>query len=292
MKKLSLILLSFVAWATVYGQADTSATRLDRFMSFQENYMNAMSEQQAGNHLIALNYLKMCAQADSTNASIPYLMSLNYLAVEDLAQAVASAEKAHRLEPNEVQYTENLINLYAADKRYPEAIALLVDLEKSDSRYRADLIRLYLFSGDYKQALKLIDQSIKEEGPSDKWEKISINALVAAGKYTAAIKQIDALLKQKDDPRLAIQRATILIKKGKIKDGIGFLEQYRMKNPDGAGLINIALTRILVDQKMYADSFAALDLVVPDPGIDAESKVRLIGSLKEFRQQGDPDGKV
>lgn len=291
-KKLSFLLSLLVAAATAYGQADSSATQLDRFMSFQENYMNALSEQQSGNHLIALNYLKLCSQTDSTNASIPYLMSMNYLAVEDIGQAIVSAEKAHRLEPGNAQYAENLVNLYAAGERIPEAIELLVRLEKNDPKYRQDLIRLYLFSGDSKQAVRLIDESIKKDGPSDKMERLRIEALIAGEKYAYAIKQIDILLKQKDDFRLAIQKAAVLAKMNKTQDGIRFLEQYRTKNPDSAGLINIALTRILAEQKMYPESFAALALTVSDPRVSADSKVRLIGSLEEFREQGDPDGKI
>lgn len=113
------------------------------------------------------------AGAEKIYANIVQIQPANAIAFNNLAwvegqlkkgSAIANAEKANKLLPNQPAFMDTLANLLADKGDYAKAIELqnkVISLQEDNSVFKLNLAKMYIKSGDKKQAKNVLDELTK-----------------------------------------------------------------------------------------------------------------------------------
>jgi tetratricopeptide (TPR) repeat protein len=253
------------------GCSSSQQAPADRLITLQDRKLNEVQHDQALQHFIegaALDAKGSFAEAileyqealqSDQNASIYYAISRDYLLLNKVDRALATASEAVRLEPQNISYRENLGTIYFNALRTDLAIHEYEKIIKIDSNYVAGWIALaHLYQPTQPQkALNIYEMMLERNG-----EQLDI-LFQCAQLYSALGRFDDAAIKYKRmlelDPNnkpLQKQLAETYAKGGKLDQARSILES--MVEVDSSDVEVVAtLADVYLDQKRFQN---AIDL--------------------------------
>lgn len=163
--------------------ADTMSLPADSLIAttplFDRLYLEAVTQQLAGNDSTAMTLLDSCAKLRSDAAEVYYRQAKYYINTGIDSLATRCLERAAELQPGNDTYQESVAETYIRRRDYDSAIKAYENLY-SHQRERTDvldiLVRLYQAKKDFRHMISTIERMEQIDGESDEltFTKMSI----------------------------------------------------------------------------------------------------------------------
>ena len=178
---------------TSFAMAQDTAKRYDHF------FLEAICQQEKGNHDAAFDLLSHCVEIDSTRSEAYYYLSRYYDFLKNKEKGLAYSEKAVQLEPDNETYLETLANTYISRRKYDKAIDVLerlYDKNRDREEVLSMLAQLYEQQKDYEGAIRTLSRLETLEGKSERLSMAKSELYTQKGDKKAAISEMKQLADQ------------------------------------------------------------------------------------------------
>ena len=223
-------MLLLASWGAMSVVAQDEQRRYDAF------FLEAICQQEKGNHDAAFDLLTHCVEIDSTRSEAFYYLARYYDFLKDKDRALAYSEKAARLEPDNETYLETLANTYISRRKYEEAIDVMERIYDKN-RDREDvlslLVQLYEQQKDYEGAIRTLSRLETLEGKSERLSMAKSELYTQKGDKKAAISEMKQLADQyPNDLNYRCLYGTTLYLNGQPKKALAIYNDVLKKDPD------------------------------------------------------------
>ena len=223
-------MLLLASWGAMSVVAQDEQRRYDAF------FLEAICQQEKGNHDAAFDLLTHCVEIDSTRSEAFYYLARYYDFLKDKDKALAYSEKAARLEPDNETYMETLANTYISRRKYEEAIDVMERIYDKN-RDREDvlslLVQLYEQQKDYEGAIRTLSRLETLEGKSERLSMAKSELYTQKGDKKAAISEMKQLADQyPNDLNYRCLYGTTLYLNGQPKKALAIYNDVLKKDPD------------------------------------------------------------
>lgn len=223
-------MLLLASWGAMSVVAQDEQRRYDAF------FLEAICQQEKGNHDAAFDLLTHCVEIDSTRSEAFYYLARYYDYLKDKDKALAYSEKAARLEPDNETYMETLANTYISRRKYVEAIDVMERIYDKN-RDREDvltlLVQLYEQQKDYEGAIRTLSRLETLEGKSERLSMAKSELYTQKGDKKAAISEMKQLADQyPNDLNYRCLYGTTLYLNGQQKKALAIYNDVLKKDPD------------------------------------------------------------
>ena len=223
-------MLLLASWGAMSVVAQDEQRRYDAF------FLEAICQQEKGNHDAAFDLLTHCVEIDSTRSEAFYYLARYYDFLKDKDRALAYSEKAARLEPDNETYLETLANTYISRRKYEEAIDVMERIYDKN-RDREDvlslLVQLYEQQKDYEGAIRTLSRLETLEGKSERLSMAKSELYTQKGDKKAAISEMKQLADQyPNDLNYRCLYGTTLYLNGQQKKALAIYNDVLKKDPD------------------------------------------------------------
>ena len=233
MKKVKHILFFIATLAVSSAAAQDTARRYDSF------FLEAICQQEKGNHDAAFDLLTHCVEIDSTRSEAFFYLARYYDYLKNKEKALAYSEKAAQLEPDNETYLETLANNYISRRQYDKAIDAMERLYGMNSE-REDvlslLVQLYEQQQNYEGAIQTLTRLETKEGKSERLSMAKSELYTRKGDKKAAINEMKHLADQyPNDQNYRCLYGTTLYMNGQQKKALAIYADVLKKEPDNRG---------------------------------------------------------
>lgn len=233
MKKVKHILLFIATLVVSLAAAQDTARRYDAF------FLEAICQQEKGNHDAAFDLLTHCVEIDSTRSEAFFYLARYYDYLKNKEKALAYSEKAAQLEPDNETYLETLANTYISRRQYDKAIDAMERLYGMNSE-REDvlslLVQLYEQQQNYEGAIQTLTRLETKEGKSERLSMAKSELYTRKGDKKAAINEMKHLADQyPNDQNYRCLYGTTLYMNGQQKKALAIYADVLKKEPDNRG---------------------------------------------------------
>ena len=169
---------------------------------FKSLYYKGVKEKLLGNYANAYAYFEKCLSLDKDVPAVYYELSQIAYVTKDYEKAKELAEKAYKMDNENLWYGSFLVSIYEELADFDNAkriIKRLIEKDPSNIDFKLELARLYENEGSYEEAIKIFDDIEKVNGLN---EDISIEKeklYLRLNKYDKAVGEIKRLLKKNPD---------------------------------------------------------------------------------------------
>ena len=225
-----LSLLSFPSFLICSAQDAEKNRRYDAF------FLEAICQQEKGNHDAAFDLFSHCVEIDSTRSEAFYYLARYYDFLKNKDKALAYSEKAAQLEPENETYLETLANTYISRRKYDQAIVVMERIY-NQNRDREDvlsmLVQLYEQQKDYEGAIRTLSRLEMLEGKSERLSMAKSELYTQKGDKKAAIAEMKQLADQyPNDLNYRCLYGTTLYLNGQQKKALAIYNDVLKKDPD------------------------------------------------------------
>lgn len=233
MKKVKHILFFIATLVVSSAAAQDTARRYDAF------FLEAICQQEKGNHDAAFDLLTHCVEIDSTRSEAFFYLARYYDYLKNKEKALAYSEKAAQLEPDNETYLETLANTYISRRQYDKAIDAMERLYGMNSE-REDvlslLVQLYEQLQNYEGAIQTLTRLETKEGKSERLSMAKSELYTRKGDKKAAINEMKHLADQyPNDQNYRCLYGTTLYMNGQQKKALAIYADVLKKEPDNRG---------------------------------------------------------
>ena len=233
MKKVKHILFFIATLAVSSAAAQDTARRYDAF------FLEAICQQEKGNHDAAFDLLTHCVEIDSTRSEAFFYLARYYDYLKNKEKALAYSEKAAQLEPDNETYLETLANNYISRRQYDKAIDAMERLYGMNSE-REDvlslLVQLYEQQQNFEGAIQTLTRLETKEGKSERLSMAKSELYTRKGDKKAAINEMKHLADQyPNDQNYRCLYGTTLYMNGQQKKALAIYADVLKKEPDNRG---------------------------------------------------------
>ena len=215
---------------TSFAMAQDTAKRYDNF------FLEAICQQEKGNHDAAFDLLTHCVEIDSTRSEAYYYLSRYYDFLKNKEKGLAYSEKAVQLEPDNETYLETLANTYISRRKYDKAIDVLerlYDKNRDREEVLSMLAQLYEQQKDYEGAIRTLSRLETLEGKSERLSMAKSELYTQKGDKKAAISEMKQLADQyPNDLNYRCLYGTTLYLNGQQKKALVIYNEILKKDPE------------------------------------------------------------
>ena len=215
---------------TSFAMAQDTAKRYDNF------FLEAICQQEKGNHDAAFDLLSHCVEIDSTRSEAYYYLSRYYDFLKNKEKGLAYSEKAVQLEPDNETYLETLANTYISRRKYDKAIDVLerlYDKNRDREEVLSMLAQLYEQKKDYEGAIRTLSRLETLEGKSERLSMAKSELYTQKGDKKAAISEMKQLADQyPNDLNYRCLYGTTLYLNGQQKKALVIYNEILKKDPE------------------------------------------------------------
>ena len=215
---------------TSFAMAQDTAKRYDHF------FLEAICQQEKGNHDAAFDLLSHCVEIDSTRSEAYYYLSRYYDFLKNKEKGLAYSEKAVQLEPDNETYLETLANTYISRRKYDKAIDVLerlYDKNRDREEVLSMLAQLYEQQKDYEGAIRTLSRLETLEGKSERLSMAKSELYTQKGDKKAAISEMKQLADQyPNDLNYRCLYGTTLYLNGQQKKALVIYNEILKKDPE------------------------------------------------------------
>jgi tetratricopeptide (TPR) repeat protein len=221
------------------------------------------------------------------NAAIYYAISRDYAIRGNYDRAVEQGREAVSLDPDKVQYRENLANIYFSASRTDLAIHEYEEIVKKDSAYTTGwlaLANLYQ-STQPRKALRIYEKLLDREPDQMDILFQCAQIYLSLGEFNEAAVKLNAMLESDPGNRLLQkQLADTYLKAGKFGQAQSILE--RIVNEDSSDFeAQTALADVYLNEKKYKKSINIYENLLKLDVENAELKLRIGAGLFGLSEQ-------
>lgn len=245
-------------------------------------FVDACANRLAGKFKESEWYLKQCEHIAPQSAAVQYELSNLYRLMNRKQEAIQSAEKAVKLNENNIWYQYALIKLYEQNNQYNKSIALLKTLIKkypNNQDLYKQLILEYELNNQPDKAMNLLEEMEKKWGYSFDimYEKITL--LYFMGKNKAIENELKKYLQLYPDDRKAKEVLTGMFYKNKEYDKAIELANDLLKDDSLNATAHLVYYDYYVSKNNRSRAFYHLQKLFMNPDYDVKDKLSILIQL-------------
>lgn len=298
MKRLTT-LFCLVGWA-VFSLAQEPTSHIQSSATDSRKYdamfLEAICEREKGNSDAAFDLLSHCVEIDSTRSEAWFYLAQYYAAMKDKDKALAYAQRAAELNPDNTIYLETLAQAYIGQRDYQLAAETLEKL-CSKSHDRDDvlsmLVQLYEQQEDYDKAINALSRLEVMEGKSERLSYAKSQMYTQMGDKKAAIAEMKQLADQyPNDNGYRCLYANTLYRNGQQKKAVAMYESILAEEPDNR-MAQLSMLAYYNDEKDTLRQNEMTERVLTNKNTTPQDRVALMRQvIAESEQQGGDSTRV
>lgn len=252
---------------------------------FQEYFFEALKQRAIENYEKAITALQKCEELRPGKGVVYFELGKNYKALKNYSRAEENLLKALAEEKNDQDILVELYDVYYRTQNYAMAIETAKKLVPFNIDYREDLANLYVRTQEYDLALAALDHIDAKEGQSDYRDALRRKIFNENQDTDAVVGYLKERIKSNPEQ---LQPYTNLIY---VYSRAGNLEQAYQTALDLQKVHPKAVEAHLALYKMYRQehkpeqAMASMKLILRSDEIDNESKERVIKDFTSFVQE-------
>lgn len=265
------------------NQATKKAHAFDT-ATFNYIYSEALKQKLMGNSGDALKYLEQCIQLDPRSDASYFQIAQISVQHNDFENGRIYAEKAVRLDGNNLWYLSMLANIYYNQKNNDSA---LVYFQKAIREYpEKDFLKvteaaIYSEKSEFNKAGEIYEELEKKYGIGGKLGLLTIKNLINAKKYNEAEDKVLKVIKDNTDDILYNgMLAEIYKKKGENDKAMTTYKKLIDIDSTNTQTI-ISLSGFLIEEKEYDDLFKMLNGIVINDKFSRNDIISIFSGLIE-----------
>jgi tetratricopeptide (TPR) repeat protein len=274
-KTLLLWVLSFMVLGCKSPQKLPDNTQPDYGLT--NEFLEAKKALYSGQTEKAVKLYSQCIQHNSAHHPSYFELARLY-EFQNSTKAIALAQKAVELDPENNWYAELLLRLYQSSKDYEKAIEVNKQLIKQypqNKDYYYNLANLYIESKDYEGALKAYDLFLQkfgyEQGVLEQQKQIYLKK----GQYKKAVEVLEVLSQRNPQNKDYLGMiAEIYSKTGNSEQAMVYYQKILTIDPKD-GYVHFAMADFYLQRQLMkaAKTEILLGMQAPDLAVNAKMKV-------------------
>jgi tetratricopeptide (TPR) repeat protein len=208
-----------------------------------------------------------------------YMLANAFIKLDKADDAVTASKKAHDLDKNNIYYAQQLAELYAKKRKYPEAAQIyemLVAKAPENIQYGIELAAIYVFSDQFDKAIATYDLLERSMGVTEEITHQKQQLYLRQNNLEKALAESRKLIAaEPGEVSYRVEMAEMLIANDRITEAVTPLEEAIRINPDEAQA-HVLLADIYRRNGDVEKCNQELKLVFANPNLDAEPKIRVL----------------
>jgi tetratricopeptide (TPR) repeat protein len=218
-----------------------------------------------------------------------YMLATALLKLDRQDDAIIASKKAYDLDKTNIFYAQQLAELYAKKRKYPEAAQVyegLVAKSPENVQYGIELAAVYVFGDQYDKAIATYDRLEKSIGVTEEITRQKQQLYLRQNNLEKALAESRKLIAaEPSEVSYRVEMAEILIANDRLAEAITPLEEALKINPDEAQA-HVLLADIYRRNGDVEKCNRELKLVFANSNLDAEPKIRVLsGYLKMLKTE-------
>jgi tetratricopeptide (TPR) repeat protein len=177
--KIALFSLFFVLYSIELYSQDSIPAAVDlseeKELKFQKFFFKALSEKSITNYQKAIENLESCNEVLPNDIAVLFEFSKNYLLLNKTLEAQEYINKALEQDKNSVWLLLHLVEIHKKDRNFSQAIKVQEEIALNYPKRKIDLVRLLVQDRKYDEAVSLMILLEKNETLSSSLQRLKIS---------------------------------------------------------------------------------------------------------------------
>ena len=249
---------------------------------FQEYFYEAMKQYGIENYDRAVQNLQKCLELDNSQIVIHYQLGKNYNQLKNFGAAEEALKEALKIQPGNEWVLDEMYHVYIQQKEYNKAIKTVRQLVKYHPDYKEDLANIYVQTGNFKDALKILDELDEEYGITDDRDLIRNRIYNATGRKKEQIENLEERVDK--NPESEENYLKLIYRYSENNDKKKAFETAKKLleiNPKSE-LVHLALYKYYLDEGSYDNAIQSMKIALQSSKINPDSKIKVLADFVKF----------
>jgi tetratricopeptide (TPR) repeat protein len=250
--------------------------------AYQEHFFEALKQKGIENYQRAVDNLLECIEMDDSDAILYFELGKNYNNLKNFGAAEDALKIAVSKIPDNEWFLDELYATYIQQKEYKKAIKTVKQLVKYHPSYREDLANIYMQTGDFKEALKVLDELDEELGITKDRDILRNRIYNATGQKKDQIENLEERVdKHPDSEDTYLRLIYRYSESGELKKAFETAKKLLEVNPKSE-LVHLALYKFYLQEGSNDKAIKSMKIALQSSQINPESKIKVLADFVKF----------
>ncbi len=291
-----IILFLSLAILSACGSVKKTGKETKQFSAMDYPYIEAFHEgvrlKTRGQVTEAITQFEKCLAIRQNDDAVYYAMSELYLMKNEPVRSVEYIQKAAKLDPKNIWYTQELAYMYVEQGNYTEAVKnfdLLVKSQPQNVEWLYGYAECLVKVGKVAEAIKALDRTEDQIGIYPDLSIQKFKLYVQIKQPEKGIQEIEAARKVfPDDPQLLATLVDYYFQTGKELRAVSLLEDLVKATPEN-GRAHLALADVYRQQGKQAEAYVELKKAFTCEDVEIDTKMKILINIHEASYKIDPE---
>ena len=291
-----IILFFSLAILSACGSVKKTGKETKQFSAMDYPYIEAFHEgvrlKTRGQVTEAITQFEKCLAIRQNDDAVYYAMSELYLMKNEPVRSVEYIQKAAKLDPKNIWYTQELAYMYFEQGNYTEAVKnfdLLVKSQPQNVEWLYGYAECLVKVGKVAEAIKALDRTEDQIGIYPDLSIQKFKLYVQIKQPEKGIQEIEAARKVfPDDPQLLATLVDYYFQTGKELRAVSLLEDLVKATPEN-GRAHLALADVYRQQGKQAEAYVELKKAFTCEDVEIDTKMKILINIHEASYKIDPE---
>ena len=252
---------------------------------FQTYFFEALTQKAIENYEKAISALEKCQNLRPNEPVVWFELGKNYKALEQYTQAENYLKKTLSVKPSDQHVLVELFDVYFQTQNFSEAIPTAKKLSAFDVNYYEDLANLYLLTKDYKKALEALDVIDKKQGPSEYRENLRRKIYIESDDKKGQVAYLENKIENDpDNKQNYLNLIYFYSQTGNVKQAYQVAQKLQQIHPEAAEA-HLALYKIYTEEDKLEEAVNSMKIVLNSETISADIKQKVVRDFMAFVQK-------
>lgn len=275
------IMLSCLTFSQAQEQRDDDLG--DVSDAFQTTFFEALQQKGIENYDKAIYLLLECRDQAPENASVHFELGKNYFELDKFQLAEEALLKANVLKPNNRWILEELYHLYSYQKKKPQTIEILIQLNTITNTYSNELINSYYQNSQYNKAIALIDQLDYKFGTDKFREQLRYTIYEFTKDHKAQINYIEQKISKASETDY-VKLIYAYLKLRKLNEGFDTAQRFTKAYPK-SDTPYLSLYKFYISKNNTEKAIEAMTIVLSSDAINNQDKYKLLNDFLSYTEK-------
>lgn len=296
MRLTHVILLLSLVIISACGSVKKTGKETKQFSAMDYPYIEAFHEgvrlKTRGQVTEAITQFEKCLAIRQDDDAVYYAMSELYLMKNEPSRSVEYIQKAAKLDPKNIWYTQELAYMYFEQGNYTEAVKnfeLLVKAQPQNVEWLYGYAECLVKVGKVPEAIKALDRTEDQIGIYPELSIQKFKLYVQIKQPEKGIQEIEAARKVfPEDPQLLATLVDYYFQTGKELRAVSLLEDLVKATPEN-GRAHLALADVYRQQGKQAEAYVELKKAFSCEDVEIDTKMKILINIHEASYKIDPE---
>jgi tetratricopeptide (TPR) repeat protein len=240
----------------------------------------------------AITMFEKCLTIRQDDDAVYYALSELYLMKNEPTRSVECIQKAAKLDPKNIWYTQELAYMYFEQSKFEEAVEnfeLLVKAQPQNVEWLYGYAECLVKVGKVAEAIKALDRTEDQIGIYPDLSIQKFKLYIQIKQPEKGIQEIEAARKVfPDDPQLLATLVDYYFQTGKELRAVSLLEELVKATPEN-GRAHLALADVYRQQGKQAEAYVELKKAFNCEDVDIDTKMKILINIHEASYKIDPE---